>query len=390
MALRRSTTGTRWRKHAVTARSAAAWLAGRRPSRLLAAGIAFELLWTWAASHVDVTRVPGTFAPTAALVAVLLAFLDLWVGVAVALVGGVAFTVMVSYGSLGGPDPRFYGLGAILTWTVAAFAAGLLGRVWRTRAQRAVAEAVTLHREFVGSLASPRRIAVPELAIVTRYVPGERLLELGGDFLDVVRVEGGIGLLIGDVSGHGAAAAAVGAMLRAAWEGTVAGGVSDERRIAALNKLLLDRAPNPEFFATLCSVLVSPEHHTARVIVAGHPPPVLLADGTARLLDVPAGPPLGVGVATPWASTTVPLPDGFALLLYTDGVVEGRTAAGSSARFGTGRLLELCLEQGPGDTLPDRVLLEAQQANGGPLPDDAALLLARVQPAPVPVPVTRA
>src|SRR4051794_13794877 len=193
---------------------------------------------------------------------------------------------------------------------------------------------VTLHREFVDSLASPRRIAVLELAIATRYVPGERRLELGGDFVD---------------------------------------GVSAERRIAALNKLLLDRAPNHEFFATLCSILIFPETHKARVIVAGHPPPVLLADGTARLLDVPTGPPLGVGLATPWASTTVPLPEGFALLLYTDGVVEGRAASGSTARFGVDRLLELCLEQAPGGALLDTILLEAQRANGGPLPDDAAL-----------------
>ena len=80
-------------------------------------------------------------------------------------------------------------------WTVAAFVAGLLGRVWRLRAQSAVAGAVTLHREFVGSLASPRRTSRCRSWPSPPATSPASACELGGDFLDVVRVEDGIGLL---------------------------------------------------------------------------------------------------------------------------------------------------------------------------------------------------
>jgi Stage II sporulation protein E (SpoIIE) len=351
------------------------------PGRLLAAGLLGELAISWVGSNIDVTRVPGVIGPLAALAATVVAAIDLRVGLVVALAGGVIFTALVSYSPNGGPDPVFFGLPTIMTWVLVALVVGLLTRRWRTQAARSTARAMTLHREFVGSLATPRRSVVDGgvggLRVVTRYVPGERMLELGGDFLDAVAVEGNVGLLIGDVSGHGAAAAAVGAMLRAAWEGTVAGGVSAERRIAALNDLLLDRAPTDEFFATVCSVLVDTSNHRVRVIAAGHPAPLLLTRDGPQLLDVPVGPPLGmVAGGAPWVSTTLSVPDEFAVLLYTDGIVEGAAAPGDRARLGVDGLLRLCDGLPADERLLDHVLAGAQRANGGALRDDAALLLA--------------
>jgi hypothetical protein len=368
----------RERAGAATAACADALLA--HPLALFLAGVLFELFLAWIGSNLDVTRVPGVVGPLAALTAAVIATVDLRVGIAVALLGGIVFTILVSYGNNGGPDPAFFGLGAIITWTLAATVVGLLARRWREQAARSTARAMSLHREFVKSLATPRRSVlgggVGGLQIVTRYVPGEQMLELGGDFLDAVSVSGNVGLLIGDVSGHGAAAAAVGAMLRAAWEGTVVGGVPAERQIAALNDLLLDRAPTDEFFATLCSILVDPSRHQAQVTVAGHPAPLLLTRDEARAIDVPVGPPLGVVAGAPWSSTTLTLPEEFALLLYTDGVVEGFAAPGERARLGADGLARLCAEHAVDEHLLDHVLGAARTANGGALRDDTALLLA--------------
>jgi serine phosphatase RsbU (regulator of sigma subunit) len=75
------------------------------------------------------------------------------------------------------------------------------------------------------------------------------------------------------------------------------------------------------------------------------------------------------------------LPASFSLLLYTDGVVEGRATPAGGERFGEARLLSLLLEsRAGGRELLDDILLAASTAHGGPLPDDAALLLVEHRP----------
>ncbi|WP_345524361.1 PP2C family protein-serine/threonine phosphatase [Streptomyces echinatus] len=61
-----------------------------------------------------------------------------------------------------------------------------------------------------------------------------------------------------------------------------------------------------------------------RLARAGHPPPALIApDGTARLVDLPSGAPLGIGGIS-FTTTDVPVVPGTVLVLYTDGLVEAR------------------------------------------------------------------
>jgi serine phosphatase RsbU (regulator of sigma subunit) len=112
------------------------------------------------------------------------------------------------------------------------------------------------------------------------------------------------------------------------------------------------------------------------VISAGHPPPILIGD-TIAPVDVRPGPPLGVAISDhPWRPTQIELPRGFALLLYTDGVVEGRAAPDSSERLGIEPLMDVLRDHAAG---PDELLRElmtvALEANGAPLADDAALVL---------------
>jgi serine phosphatase RsbU (regulator of sigma subunit) len=90
---------------------------------------------------------------------------------------------------------------------------------------------------------------------------------------------------------------------------------------------------------------------------------------------------LGVSEAATWVPRRVALPEAFSLLLYTDGVIEGRATALATERFGEQRLVDVLIHsQAKGRELLREILLANRSAHGGPLPDDAALLLLEHQP----------
>ena len=252
----------------------------------------------------------------------------------------------------------------------------------RAQAQRGVAEAISLHRELVGLLVPSPRLRRMDVSVAAICRPGEQRLELGGDFYAATeRADGSIALLVGDVSGHGPAAAALAAMLRAAWEGLVEADVPPQVRLRALNHLLLEHASFDEFFATVCSVVINPDLTDAMITLAGHPSPIVAEAGAMIDLDLPVGVPLGVSDVATWSPRRVALPESFALLLYTDGVIEGRVTAIPGERFGESRLVEAFVRsQAQGRELLNEILLAAGSAHGGPLPDDAALLLLEHRP----------
>jgi serine phosphatase RsbU (regulator of sigma subunit) len=129
-------------------------------------------------------------------------------------------------------------------------------------------------------------------------------------------------------------------------------------------------------------VSIAPDRRSATVRVAGHPLPVLVAGGEAVELPAPrTRPPLGIGAGTDgWPEVPVTLPAGWQLLLYTDGLIEGRVGQGSE-RLGARRLVELVAERAaagtaqPGAALIDHLIATAERVNGGDLADDVAVLV---------------
>ena len=165
-------------------------------------------------------------------------------------------------------------------------------------------------------------------------------------------------------------------MLRAGWEALVEADVEPQARLASLNKLLLAHARYEEFFATVCSVVIDPGLTGARITLAGHPPPILIQDGEEIPLSLLTGVPLGVSDLAAWTPTRIVLPQPFSLLLYTDGVIEGRAGPAADERFGEDRLRDVITGSAAnGRELLQQIILAASAAHGGPLPDDAALLL---------------
>jgi serine phosphatase RsbU (regulator of sigma subunit) len=222
------------------------------------------------------------------------------------------------------------------------------------------------------------------VSVLTRYRPGGLGL-LGGDFFDVVQCpDGTVYAIIGDVCGHGPDEAALGVCLRVAWRTLVLAGNDEQRILPVLSEVLGHERAQDHVFATVCMIRVAGDHSSARVYLAGHPPPVL--DG--ELLDLPTGVPLGIRGRHDWVASEIKLGARWEIVLYTDGIFEGRAAPGSQPRFGLDEfaaLLRATRETSPDpEVWTDAVIEAVEQRNGGPLTDDLALLvLAHAPPAAV-------
>ena len=344
-------------------------------ARLLLSGVALELVWALAVRWAGRGAVVGVAGAVGVIIVIAIAMVDVWAGFSVALIASVMFVIVVGYA--GSPEPAAFGAPVVAVWTASALAAGVAAMRLRVQVERGVAEAVALHRELVGSLVPAPTIRRVDVSVATLYQPGEERLELGGDFYAAIeRADGSIALLVGDVSGHGPEAAATAAMLRAGWEALVEAGVAPQDRLRSLNRLLLAHARFEEFFATVCSVVIQPGLREATIAIAGHPPPILMCNGVEIAIGAPTGMPLGVSETAQWTPARVTLPQPFSLLLYTDGVIEGRAAPLATERFGEERLRALVTgSPATGRELLLSIMQTAADAQGGPLADDAALLL---------------
>jgi serine/threonine-protein kinase RsbW len=219
------------------------------------------------------------------------------------------------------------------------------------------------------NLLPPAPPALAGLAIAVRYLAATRGVDVGGDFYDVVRLPGDdVGLAVGDVVGHDITAAATMGQLRSVYRALLADGPSPGAVIERLQAgwpLLGLRRMATALFASL-----DPATGRLRIASAGHPPPVLLTGGRASFLPVPPSRMLGAqpSVADEWIGV---LPPGASLVLFTDGLVESRSA---DIDEGFERLLAAASSAGTSDpqALCDHLLAELTGAHRA---DDIALLV---------------
>jgi serine phosphatase RsbU (regulator of sigma subunit) len=218
-----------------------------------------------------------------------------------------------------------------------------------------------------------------DLKVHTFYQAG-RGTQLGGDFYDVVQTgPTRLSMMVGDVCGHGVDAAALGVELRVAWRALILAQVDDDAVLPALEQVLISERKGEEVFATLAMVTVALDTGETAVRLAGHPPPLLLTGGAAVTVPGHHGPVLGVFEDAKWRAsrTRIAGPD-WALLLYTDGLIEGRAGETDARLDVTG--LHTLIERADAAAvsraqLPGWLVDQAERANGGPLADDVAMLL---------------
>jgi serine phosphatase RsbU (regulator of sigma subunit) len=224
--------------------------------------------------------------------------------------------------------------------------------VQRHRAEvvaRELSEALLLAAENVrlsrGLLPAPL-ITDPAVGYAAQYRSGSGRMLLGGDFHDVVQTsDGAVWAVIGDVCGHGPDEAALGVCLRIAWRTLVLAGHPEQEILPMLQQLLIHERHRPMVFTTACMMRITPDRSQVKVWSAGHPLP-LLRDGDTEWMEptVPRKLPLGVVPDCVWSPASIELSSQWELLLYTDGLIEGRSESGERNLWVEG-LLDLIREQ---------------------------------------------
>ncbi|WP_328398289.1 PP2C family protein-serine/threonine phosphatase [Nocardia sp. NBC_00416] len=233
-----------------------------------------------------------------------------------------------------------------------------------------------------GLLPTPLFGADRAVDVVARYRPGRAHSLLGGDFYDVVQDAAGIvHAIIGDVSGHGPDAAATGVALRLAWRTLVLSGVTGSRQLRLLEEVLLAERTDRQTFATATSLTLDPS--TQRVVVrrAGHPGMLHHVGGELCWVEVTGGAALGfMPGRAQWPAAQIDLAGDAGLMLFTDGLFEGRVG-GDGDRLGEDGLLRIA--KAVPDVRPEVFVdeligrVEELAAEAGGLDDDLAIIYLR-------------
>jgi sigma-B regulation protein RsbU (phosphoserine phosphatase) len=202
--------------------------------------------------------------------------------------------------------------------------------------------------------------------------------EVGGDFFDYLRLPGGrLGMVVGDVSGHGIPAALImasmGATLRAEAERyTEPGALLTHLNARACATL------EPGQFVSLFYGVVDPRSMRITYANAGHPAPLLIQSNGKVLRLTTGGLLLGIERTTYYDTDTVDCEAGATLLLFSDGLTEGRRG---ELVFGEDRVIDLVRNNGTrsAHALRARIVQEARRFTGGELEDDLTLIVVRVR-----------
>ncbi|MER6035520.1 fused response regulator/phosphatase [Streptomyces sp. NPDC001835] len=219
------------------------------------------------------------------------------------------------------------------------------------------------------------------LRFAARYRPGRSRALLGGDFYDAVRTpDGTVHAMIGDVCGHGPDEAALGVELRIAWRALTLAGLCGDELLGTLQEVLEHERADEEIFATLCTVDIAPDGRRAGLCLAGHPSPLIARPGRApKLLPYDNnGPALGLLPGARWPRMQVELGAEWSLMLYTDGLIEGRVGT-DGERLGQDGMVDMIRRQLAeglrGEDLLRAAVSEVRDLNGGELTDDVAVVL---------------
>jgi hypothetical protein len=196
----------------------------------------------------------------------------------------------------------------------------------------------------------------------------------GGDFYDAFALpDGRVGLLLGDVSGHGRQALAKTTLVRFTVRAHLEAGMSPREAISVAGRSLDGRLADD--FSTVLAAIHDPAKGTLTYASAGHPPPLVLGPPAHSPLTASSAPPIGVGFPTGQRQTVLPMPEGTTVAIYSDGLLEARI---DGRPLGSERLSEWLADLGPEATAKELLGLVVQRADR--VPDDLAAVVLHAAP----------
>lgn len=234
-------------------------------------------------------------------------------------------------------------------------------------------------RTLQQSLLPPKLPAVPGIALAARYRPAGMGNEVGGDFYDIFQTASNVWtIVIGDVCGKGAEAAALTGLARHTLRAAAIRQSRPTRILATLNQALLDQASGQRF-CTVCCARIKRTSDGVRVTVSsgGHPLPLLLrADGTLQRLGA-SGTLLGVFPDPDLTDESLDLSPGDAVIFYTDGVTEERAAGVVFSEARLESIVRSCAGVGA-SVIAERIERAVLDFQPDPAKDDVAVLVLQV------------
>jgi serine phosphatase RsbU (regulator of sigma subunit) len=260
--------------------------------------------------------------------------------------------------------------------TLGVTAAAMVAAAIRARRERELADirmvAEVAQRVLLRPV--PRRVGPIHAAV--RYVSAAARARIGGDLYEIVTMTRGVRLIVGDVQGKGLDAVETAAVVLGAFR-EAAHDEPDLDAVAARLEQALARQLTSEQFVTAVLAELRPDG-PMELLNHGHPPPLIIrADGTVLFADAPDdAPPLGMATLADVKPPRfeVPFAEGDQMLLYTDGVTEARDHRGWFYPL----IERAYLLQDPDpEAALDKLQTDLTDHVGGPISDDAAMLLLR-------------
>lgn len=226
------------------------------------------------------------------------------------------------------------------------------------------------------SLLPPRLPEVPGVEVAARYRPAGEGIDVGGDFYDLFAVDGGWGLLIGDVCGKGPEAAALTALTRYTVRAAAPGNPHPRDVLATLNAAILHQRADGRFCTAIFARLEVSPRRRLRLSNGGHPPALCMrANGEIETLPA-KGDLLGIYPDPRLVDHEVELEPGDTLVLYTDGVTE---AQAPDRILQSGHLAQVLAEHRGAPPARLVELIEAAAVGQGEPRDDIALMVLRIR-----------
>lgn len=198
--------------------------------------------------------------------------------------------------------------------------------------QEALAEDLELAVQIQRGLLPPSNLDAGAWKVAYHYEPFGLV---GGDYCDLIKSNGDLYFMLGDVSGKGMAASLLMSNLQAMFHALVPLGLSLDKLMERASRLFCENTLSTHFATLVCGK--ASETGEVELCNAGHLPPILIRDGECVRLDS-TGLPVGMFSDEQFATNRLQLAPGDALLLYTDGVTEMQDLTG--AEYGVERLLQ--------------------------------------------------
>ncbi|MFC4051264.1 SpoIIE family protein phosphatase [Actinomadura syzygii] len=262
-----------------------------------------------------------------------------------------------------------------------------IGMEFAARAAIVIDNARLFSRERATALALqrsllPNRLSAPSSVEVRhRYLPGSKLVEVGGDWYESIALPGArVALIVGDVAGHGVRAAVTMGRLRTALHTLANLELPPADALHVMHELMIELGEQEPHFATCVYAVYDATTGTIEIASAGHLPPLLAGpNGDNEYLKVPPAPPLGVAGGAAIESREFTVEDGSLFVIYTDGLVENR---GRDIDDGLARLQRIFGPDSVDHSMEDLAKATLAGVYADQHRDDIAVLIARLRRLP--------